>query len=30
MIISLVGRDRPVSTKLRCREETFAAMARSS
>src|SRR6516165_11076161 len=30
MIMSLLGLARPVSTKLRCREETFAAMARSS
>src|SRR5580700_9285981 len=28
--MSLVGRERPVSTKLRCREETSAARARSS
>jgi hypothetical protein len=28
--MSLVGRDRPVSTKLRCRVETSASMARFS
>src|SRR5438270_11670623 len=28
--MSLVGLERPVSTKLRCRDETLASLARSS